>query len=126
VVNGVSGALRALPEQDFSGPKHVEIRKRLWMVELHSIETARRLAGRTVTIKDQEGKERVVRAELYYPRGPSRFVTDRTDAISSEEISKKIPAMIRRTFFVVDEMRVGSTTGPKKRIVFAEPPGFSK
>ncbi|KAJ5392889.1 hypothetical protein N7465_011863 [Penicillium sp. CMV-2018d] len=127
VVNGVSDALRALLSPDLSGPKHIEIRKKkLWIVELYSIDTARRLAGRTVTIKDQEGKERVVRAESYYTAGPSQFVIDRTDTIISEEIARKISAMIPRTFFVVDEMRVGNTTGPKKWIVFAEPPGFSK
>ncbi|OQD62069.1 hypothetical protein PENPOL_c014G03959 [Penicillium polonicum] len=38
VVNGVSNALKALLEPDLSGPKHVEIRKKLWMVEVHSIE----------------------------------------------------------------------------------------
>ncbi|CAI7566272.1 unnamed protein product [Penicillium viridicatum] len=42
VVNGVSNALKALPEPELSGPKHVEIQKKLWMVELHSIEAARR------------------------------------------------------------------------------------
>ena len=40
VVNGVSNALKALLEPDLSGPKHVEIRKKLWMVEVHSIEAA--------------------------------------------------------------------------------------
>ncbi|KUM65709.1 hypothetical protein ACN42_g1355 [Penicillium freii] len=103
VVNGVGSALKALPEPDISGPKHVE------------------LAGKMVTIKDQEGKDRVVKAGPYYTGGPSRFVTNRTDAISSHEIAVKIAAVIPRTFFVLDEMRIGNTTGPKKRIVFADP-----
>ncbi|CAI7605146.1 unnamed protein product [Penicillium viridicatum] len=46
-VTGIGNALKALPEQDFSGSEHVEIRKKLWMVELHSIEAARQLAGKT-------------------------------------------------------------------------------
>ncbi|KAJ5507375.1 hypothetical protein N7527_009518 [Penicillium freii] len=79
------------------------------------------LAGKMVTIKDQEGKDRVVKAGPYYTGGPSRFVTNRTDAISSHEIAVKIAAVIPRTFFVLDEMRIGNTTGPKKRIVFADP-----
>ena len=56
-----------------------------------------------VTIKDQKGKDRVVKAEPYYTGGPSRFVTDRTEAISSHEIAVKLAAMIPRIFFVVDE-----------------------
>lgn len=52
-----------------------------------------------------KGKERIAKAESYYTRGPSRFVTDRTDAITSHDIAVKIAAMIPRTFFVVDEMR---------------------
>ncbi|OQD65664.1 hypothetical protein PENPOL_c005G10436 [Penicillium polonicum] len=63
----------------------------------------RQLAGKMVTIKDQEGKDRVVKAEPYYTGGPSRFVTDRTEAISSHEIAVKLAAMIPRIFFVVDE-----------------------
>ncbi|KAJ5955788.1 hypothetical protein N7501_010067 [Penicillium viridicatum] len=43
-------ALKVLPEQDLSGPKHVEIRKKLWMIELHSIEAARQLAGKVVRL----------------------------------------------------------------------------
>ncbi|KAJ5405481.1 hypothetical protein N7465_006765 [Penicillium sp. CMV-2018d] len=45
-VTGMGNALKVLPEPDLSGPKHVEIRKKLWMVELHSIEAARQLAGK--------------------------------------------------------------------------------
>ncbi|KAJ5866204.1 hypothetical protein N7534_000757 [Penicillium rubens] len=37
MVTAVGEALRALPEPDMSGSKHVEIRKKLWMVELHSL-----------------------------------------------------------------------------------------
>ena len=45
-MTGMGNALKVLPEPDLSGPKHVEIRKKLWMVELHSIEAARQLAGK--------------------------------------------------------------------------------
>ncbi|KAJ5562114.1 hypothetical protein N7461_000875 [Penicillium sp. DV-2018c] len=109
-----------------SGPKHVETRKRMWMVELHSIDAARQLVGKDVTVKDEAGKPQEVKVQPYFTGGPTRFVTDRTDAISLEEIAFKIATMVPRTFFVMDDMKIGNTTGPKKRIIFAHPPGFQK
>ncbi|KAJ5562010.1 hypothetical protein N7461_000771 [Penicillium sp. DV-2018c] len=79
-------AVLALPSPDMSGPKHVETRKKLRVVKLHSIDIARQLAGTDVTIKDGAGKPQKVKVQPYYTRGSTHFVTDRADAISSKEI----------------------------------------
>ena len=87
---------------------------------------AQRLVGSEITIPDGEGKPQRCKVEPYYTGGPTRFVTEKTEAIPNSDLAHKITNLVPGKRFVIEEQRFGNTIGPKKRVVFEKPPGFTK
>jgi hypothetical protein len=126
ITNAVTEALKALTPPDLHGPLHVECRKDIWLVQLHDFITAQAMTGKEIRFTNTEGKEFAAEVKPYYVGGPTRFVTEKTEAIPNRVLAHKIANLVPKRRFVIEEQCFGSTTGPKKRVIFFKPPGFAK
>ncbi|KAJ5515251.1 hypothetical protein N7527_006811 [Penicillium freii] len=144
-------------EDDLWGPKHVVIRKKLWMFELldrscpsssgKTWDSQAQIFNLEMPIQGHDIAQKWVinsgnwrgklspsrsrremkgsqgRALLYWRALPIRHRPNGRDLLPRDrsEDRRNDPSGL-----VVDEMRIGDTTGPKKRIVFVDPRGFSK
>lgn len=126
ICKALTEAYAKLDPPILGGPKYVEARPDCFMIQNSSQEIMRRTLGIEVGVLGPNGQVKKTCIKEYYVQGPRSFVTKYTGALSTETIARKIAEAVPRAFFVMDEQRMGNTLGPAKRILFADPPGFSK
>lgn len=61
-----------------------------------------------------------------YVKGPQCFVTGSTGPIPDDVLIHRLAKEIPKNKFFVSKQIWGATTGPKRRVMFDKPPGFSR
>ncbi|KAJ5776822.1 hypothetical protein N7520_000068 [Penicillium odoratum] len=124
IAKAVSAALEKMEPPDMNGARHVENSAQSWMVALHSVTAAQRLIGTEVCFKNPDGSENIFSFSSFPISNAIGFVTNRTEGITARQIVMELSRILPTKVFVMDEMKYGKTTGPKKRILFEKPPNL--